>query len=62
MSWKEFAERLFWTCVAAAGGVLLAAASLGLDTLQAAGTAALMAGVNMVTLEARRRSAQNESS
>lgn len=58
MGARELLNRLFWTAVSAAGGVLIAAPALGLDALQAAGTAALIAVVNLLTLEARRRTGQ----
>lgn len=58
MSITELLSRLAWTAVAAAGGVIVAAPTLDLSVLQAAGTAGLVAAVNLLTLEARRRSAR----
>lgn len=55
MTTRDLLNRLFWTAVSAAGGVIVAAPALGLDVAQAAGTAALIAVVNLLTLEARRR-------
>ncbi|MBM3661000.1 MAG: hypothetical protein FJW95_16065 [Actinobacteria bacterium] len=55
MTNRDLLNRLFWTAVSAAGGVIVAAPTLGLDAAQAAGTAALVAVVNLLTLEARRR-------
>lgn len=55
MTITELLSRLAWTAIAAAGGVIVAAPTLDLSVLQAAGTAALVAAVNLVTLEARRR-------
>lgn len=55
MTIRELLSRLAWTVVAAAGGVIVAAPAVNLDVLQAAATTALIAAVNLATLEARRR-------
>lgn len=55
MNIRDTAERLVWTVIAAAGGGLIAGPILGVTTWQAAGTAALTAGVNFVTILARKR-------
>lgn len=58
MSIRELVNRLVWTAISAAGGVIIAAPVLGLDAAQAAGTAALIGAVNVLTLEARRQLAK----
>lgn len=55
MNLRDTAERLVWTVIAAAGGGLIAGPVLGVTTWQAAGTAALTAAVNFVTIAARKR-------
>ena len=52
---RNIAERLLWTVVSAAAAALIAAPALGIDALQAAGMAALVALVNGVLLVARWR-------
>ncbi len=56
-TWNQFAERLVWTFVAAAGGALVAPALFGFDmtTLEAAAIAGCGAVVNAVTQFARWR-------
>jgi len=56
-TWNQFAERLVWTFIAAAGGALVAPALFGFDmtTLEAAAIAGCGAVVNAVTQFARWR-------
>jgi len=57
MNVRDFAERLVWTFVAAAGGALIAPAVFGFDVsaLEAAAIAGVGAVVNAVTQFARWR-------
>jgi|JI10StandDraft_1071094.scaffolds.fasta_scaffold1637353_2 hypothetical protein len=57
MNVRDFAERLVWTFVAAAGGALIAPAVFGFDVsaLEAAAIAGVGAVVNAVTQYARWR-------
>lgn len=55
LSIRDSIERLVWTVVAAGGGSLIAGPLLGVSAWQAAGVAALSAGVNFVTILARSR-------
>lgn len=55
LSIRDALERLLWTVVAAGGGSLIAGPLLGVSAWQAAGVAALSAGVNFVTILARSR-------
>lgn len=57
MNFRDTIERLFWTVVAAAGGALIAPAVFGFDVsaLEAAAIAGAGAGVNFVTIVARKR-------
>lgn len=55
MNLQDTLERLVWTVVAAGGGSLIAGPLLGVSSWQAAGVAALSAGVNFLTLLARTR-------
>ena len=59
---KAVAQRLAWTVLAAAGGALLAVPTLDVTALRAAGMAGLVAGINAITLIARRNSLPEESS
>lgn len=52
---RDTLERLVWTVVAAAGGGLLAGPLLSVSVWQAAGVAGLSAGVNFLTIVARKR-------
>ena len=53
---KAVAQRLAWTVVAAAGAASVAVPTLDVSALRAAGMAGLVAGINAVTLIARRNS------
>ncbi|HMO51237.1 MAG TPA: hypothetical protein PKA21_08935 [Kiritimatiellia bacterium] len=53
MNTKDIALRLFWTVVAAAGGALVAAQTLDVEALKAAGFVGLTAAINFITLLAR---------
>lgn len=50
---RDTLERLFWTVVAAGLGSLAAGPLLGVSAWQAAGVAALSAGVNLLSILAR---------
>lgn len=52
---RNIAERLLWTVVSAALAAVLAAPVVGVDAVQAAGMAALVALINGVLLVARWR-------
>lgn len=53
MNTNDIALRLFWTVVAAAGGALVAAKTLDVEAVKAAGFVGLTAAINFITLLAR---------
>ena len=53
--YRDLAERLFWTFVAAAGGALAGAALFGWAPWEAAATAGFASVVNALTIFARHR-------
>lgn len=52
---RDTAERLVWTVVAAMGGALAAGPIINISTLDAAKVAGLAAAVNFLTIVARKR-------
>lgn len=59
MALKDLLARLAWTVLAAAGGNLIGAALFDVTAWKAAALAGLGAGINFVTLYARKRVAEN---
>jgi len=53
MNMKDIGLRLFWTIVAAGGGALVAANTLDIEAVKAAGFVGLTAAINFITLIAR---------